>query len=253
MGHFVKKAKILFLLSLIFFLPCLSFSQERSGQPTAAEALQPLIQEGAVPLMEEAIVGDVSTYTLGKGDVIQIVVRNQPEFSGNFVVGPDGKIQYRFVGDIKVEELTKDEVKDILEQELQRFVKVPEVSVIIAAYRSKFVYLLGQVGRPGKYPMAGDQVSLRDAIFAAGVPPYQAALRRTYVINPDETNPSCRKIDLYALLYKGVLKDNVTLTPGDVVVVPTTVPSEINRALRTILAPFSAAASTAATAEGFME
>jgi len=56
-------------------------------------------------------IGKGELYTLGRGDVIEIIVRNQPEFSGKFVIGPDGNIQYRFVGDIKAEGLTKEELK----------------------------------------------------------------------------------------------------------------------------------------------
>ncbi|MBN2120532.1 MAG: polysaccharide export protein [Candidatus Omnitrophica bacterium] len=188
------------------------------------------------------ILGEGESYTLGKEDIIEVVVRNQPEFSGRFVVGPDGDIQYKFVGDIKVEGLTKEQVAEILVKRLEQYVKVPEVSVTIAAYRSKFVYLLGELKKPGKYPMKGDAVSLRDAVVAAGLPTADAALRRTYVIKPDIKKAVYTKVDLYHVLYKGILEDDLTLTPGDLVVVPATVPSEINRALGKLLAPFSRAA-----------
>ena len=237
-------------------LSCSLFAQGITGQPATTGQVQsqetPFLQ--AQPLMPTAIVGGSTTdYTLGKDDIVQIIVRNQPEFSGQYVIGPDGKIQYLFVGDITAEDLTKEELQEVITEKLKKYVKLPEVSVIIAGYRSKFLYILGAVGRPGKYPMAGNEVTLRDAIFAAGVPPYHAALRRTYVINPDNKKPSYRKVDLYRLLYKGILKDNLTLKPGDLVVVPTTVPSEINKALRTLLAPFSATASTMNTIDSFSD
>ena len=120
--------------------------------------------------------------------------------------------------------------------------KIPQVSVAILEYRSKFVYILGEVNRPGKYPMMGDKVSLRDAIIAAGLPRDTAALRRVYVIKPDKEKPVYKKVDLYKLLYKGILKEDVTLTPGDLVVVPATVPSEINKALGNLLSPLTRAA-----------
>ncbi|OQX81793.1 MAG: hypothetical protein B6D56_01580 [Candidatus Omnitrophica bacterium 4484_70.1] len=191
---------------------------------------------------KEALVGEVTTYTLGKGDVVKINVRGQPEFEGNFVIGPDGNIQYTFLGDIKAEGLTKQELKEIIIEKLKRFVKIPEVSVAIVSYRSKFVYILGEVRNPGKYPMKGDKVSLRDAIISAGLPTPAAALRRVYVIKPDVTKPVYRRVDLYRMLYKGILKDNLILSPGDVVVVPSTIPSEINRALEGLLSPITRAA-----------
>ena len=202
-----------------------------------------LAQEDKEEVFPQVSIGEeAGTYTLGKGDVVEITVRNQPEFSGQFAIGPDGNIQYKFVGDIKAEGLTKEELKEFLTKKLERYVKVPEVSVSIVAYRSKFVYILGEVARPGKYPMRGDTVSLRDAIIAAGLPTPDAALRRVYVIKPDTKKPVYRKVDIYLLLYKGILKDNLTLTPGDLVVVPSTIPSEINRALGRLLSPLTIAA-----------
>ena len=155
--------------------------------------------------MQQGVIGQGSSYTLGRQDVVQIAVRNQDEFSGQFVVGPDGNIQYAFIGDIKADGLTKDELKDVIIKRISKYVKVPEVNVSILAYRSKFIYMLGEIGRPGKYPMAGDSVNLRDAIFNAGVPSYRAALRRSYVIRPNQEKPQVTKVDLYKLLYKGFL------------------------------------------------
>ena len=226
--------------SIVFLLSGNSFSQEKN-EVSAIEVSEP--QPAAV------IIGEESNYTLGQGDIIEIAVRNQPEFSGQFIVGPDGNIQYKFVGDIKAEGLAKSRLKEVLITKLEQFVKVPEVSVMILAYQSKFVYVLGEVRSPGKYPMKGDTVSLRETLIAAGLPTPSAALRRTYVITPNEKKPLYKKIDIFKLLYKGVLKDNLTLAHGDLVVVPSTVPSEINRALSNLLSPFSQAADSRALYE----
>src|SRR3989338_7820240 len=89
-------------------------------------------------------------YTLGRDDIIQIDVRNQPEFSGVFVIGFDGKIQYNYLGDLTVAGLTKYEVQQVVEKLLQRFVRVPLVNVAVVAYNSKVVYVIGEVNAPGK-------------------------------------------------------------------------------------------------------
>lgn len=189
------------------------------------------------------IVGEGRPYTLGNEDVLQIAVRNQPEFSGQFVIGPDGKIQYAFVGDIEAAGLTKEQLKQRLIAELSRFIKVPEVSISITTYRSKNIYVLGEVVHPGQYPMKGDNISLRDAIISAGLHTREAALRRAYVIRVEGEKVIPKKVDLFALLYRGNMRYNHNLAPGDIVVVPSTVPTEVNRALNTLLQPvFNAAA-----------
>jgi|GEM_PF-2279993 len=228
----------------------IAFSQEKVSEAkivkeTPAVTTAPILQSDATVSNAKVmppIGGESATYTLGKGDIVEITVRNNPEFSGKFVVGPDGNIQYTFMGDIKAEGLTKTALRDKITQQLEKFIKIPEVDVTMDAYLSKFVYILGEVGRPGKYPMQGDTVMLRDLLAGAGLPTREAALRRVIVVKPDVKTPSYRKVDIYTLLYKGVLKDDLVLQPGEVVVVPSTVPAEINRALSVLLDPFKKAA-----------
>jgi polysaccharide export outer membrane protein len=217
----------------MFFIPGTCVRAQNAAAALEKEVSKP-------KLMADVAIGEATgVYSLGKGDMVNISVRNQPEFSGDFVVGPDGKIQYNFVGDIEAEKLSKNDLQTLIAQKLERFVKGAEVSVTITAYRSKFVYVLGEVHVPGQYPMKGDKVSLREAIVAAGLPTPFAALRRVYVITPDVTTPKARKVDLYRVLYQGILKDDVDLVPGDLVVVSSTIPSEINRALTNLLSPLS--------------
>ncbi|MCM8774289.1 MAG: polysaccharide export protein, partial [Candidatus Omnitrophica bacterium] len=204
-----------------------------------AEKEEPVVREDA-SLIES------TNYTLGKNDVVQIDVREQPEFSGQFVIGPDGNIQYRFVGDIRAEGLTKEELKEIITKELERYIKIPEVSISIIAYKSKYIYVLGEVYKPNKYTLYGNYTTLREALIMAGLPTPNAALRRVYVIKPDVNKPIYRKVDIYKLLYLGKLKDDLILTSGDLVVVPSTVPSEINRALTNLLSPISRSAAVEA-------
>ena len=193
------------------------------------------------------ILGD-GPYTLGRDDVIQIEVRSQPEFSGVFAVGFDGRIQYNYIGDVPVAGLTKYEVQQVMEKLLQRYVRVPIVNVAIAAYNSKVVYVIGEVNRPGKFIMRGDAIKLREAILAAGLPTHDAALGRVHVIKPDLNDPRVRIINMKRILYKGQLKDDVNLYPGEIVVVPSTVLSKVNAFLGTLLSPITRAASVAALA-----
>ena len=234
------KIKIIIFLALLSAVAAplrVNGQQQEQGNAEAPVDVSPVVSEAPV------IIGEAKPYTLGNEDILQITVRNQPEFSGQFVIGPDGMIQYNFVGDIEAAGLTKGQLKEKLIKELDRFVKVPEVSIVIAAYKSKNIYVLGEVTRPGQYPMKGDNISLRDAIVAAGLHTRDAALRRVYIIKVAEEKVILKKVDLFALLYRGKMKYNLNLAAGDIVVVPSTVPSEINRALNTLLQPvFNAAA-----------
>lgn len=190
------------------------------------------------------ILGD-GPYTLGRDDLISIQVRGQQEFSGNFAIGFDGRIQYNYIGDIPIAGLTKYEVEQVLEKLLKKYIRVPSVSVKILAYNSKVIYVIGEVGRPGKFIMRGDAIKLREAILAAGLPNRRAALSRVHVIKPDIDNPRVRVINMKRILYKGKLKDDIDLHPGEIVVVPSTVMSKVNDFLGTLLNPVSRVSSVA--------
>lgn len=187
-------------------------------------------------------VGEPTRYTLGPDDLIEIIVRRHPEFSGNYPINAEGKIQYKFVGDIEIKGLTKTEVKDKITGILSKFVINPDVDVTILEYRSKVIYVIGEVGAPGKYYMKADKVSVREAVVQAGLPMLSASMRKTQLIRPDKSGrPKEKRIDLYALLYEGKLNLDQDMYPGDVLVVPATLFAKIARIINPVVAPIGGA------------
>lgn len=183
-------------------------------------------------------VSEPTRYTLGPDDVIEVLVRRHPEFSGNYSINAEGKIQYKFVGDIEVKGLTKTEIKERITQVLSKFIISPDVDVTIVEYRSKVIYVIGEVGAPGKYYMKADKISLREAVVQAGLPTLSASMRRTQLIRPDKSGkPKERTVNLYALLYEGKLNLDQDMLPGDVLVVPATVFAKIMRIVSPVAAP----------------
>lgn len=187
-------------------------------------------------------------YTLGRDDVVHIAVQGQPDFTGTYVIGPDGTIQYSFIGDVKADGLTKDELAQVLTDQLKKFVRTPSVHVTILGFNSKAIYILGRVVRPGKYAMRGDSVKIRDAVIAAGLVVRHAKLRRVHIVKSDPNDPSYRVVDLFKVLYKGQMKENVNLVNGDIVVIPTTIWGGINDFLGELINPASHAGRVAALA-----
>jgi protein involved in polysaccharide export with SLBB domain len=203
-------------------------------QPSAFEptALRPHPSDPALPREispyqdyspYQEVVGEGADYTLGIDDVVTIIVRNQPEFSGRFVVDPFGNIQYNFVGDIPAAGKTKAEVKADLLQRLEHFVRYPEVSVMISEYRSKAVYVFGFVNAPGKYIMKGDRITVKEAIVASGLPRLDAALAKIYIIRPSQFTsdgkPQRKAVNLKKLLHKGESVEDFILQPGDTLLI----------------------------------
>lgn len=180
-------------------------------------------------------------YTLGRNDVVQIDVQGQPDFSGTYVINYDGTIQYGFVGDVKSDGLTKEELAAKLTEELKKYVREPSVMVSIVSFNSKAIYILGEVSSPGKYALRGDTIPIRDALIASGLFTNSAALGRVHIIKADPEHPTDRVLNLDRVFYKGQMKNNIDLVNGDIVVVPPTVWSQITGAVASILNPVSRA------------
>ena len=189
------------------------------------------------------------TYTVGPDDVIDINVRRHPEFSGSQTIGKDGKIQYRFVGDVLVSGLTKDQVAAKLKVLLSQYVSDPEVDVTIVEFRSKVIYVVGEVGRPGRYFLRGETIPVREVVFEAGLPTLAASMRRTMIIHPPLTEGKKKGkitvdyINLYALLYLGDVSKNVSVRSGDILYVPSTVFHKAARILGPLIDPATRASS----------
>lgn len=212
--------------------------------------------EGATetpPLTEFAPSNDYEDplrYTLGPEDVIEIAVMRHPEFSGVYPINMEGKIQYKFIGDLEVTGLTKKELEQKVSSIISNYVINPEINVTILEYKSKVIYVLGEVGHPGKYYMKADAIPIREAVVNAGLPAPSAAMRRSQLITPDKDGNVKKKIvDLYSILYLGNLKNNIEMQSGDVLYVPSTVMAKIIRVINPVTSAVGVAASAPSNAQ----
>lgn len=190
-----------------------------------------------------------SRYTLGPADVITISVMRHPEVSGTYSINTEGKIQYEFVGDLLLAGLTKDDAAQLIAKKLSTYIVNPEITVKITEYNSKVVYVVGEVGAPGRIYMRGDTITVRDALIAANLPQLTAATDQATLFTPSAvTKVVPRKVNVYALLYQGDLKQNYVMKPGDTIYLPATLWAKIARFLNPIAQPVGTVAGTAATA-----
>lgn len=213
-----------------------------SPEPTAAA-------EGSNASVEipEAL-ATMSHYTVGATDILEITVMRHPEVSGQFIINNEGNIQYEFVGDLKMDGLTKDEAKKLLTEKLSDYIIDPEITVKIVGYNSKIIYVVGEVGRPGKIYMEGDTMTVHEALVEAGLPLLSAKTNGSRVITPSNTgNPIVRKVNVEKLLYQGDLRENLVMQPGDTLYVPPTFLAKTMRIIQPVAQPIGAAAGTGRT------
>ena len=239
-----------FYLVLVAVTICWALPAWAAPEDSTTGATPPVAQSTAPAVVPVAATQfDPLKYTLGPDDAIDISVMRHPEFSGVYPVNQEGKIQYKFVGDIEVNGLTKAELEQKIRDVLSVYVKNPEVNVTVTDYRSKFFYVLGEVGSPGKYYMRSEAMPVREAVFEAGLPTSSAAMRKCQLISPSfKGKPKVRNVNLYAILYGGNLKKNINMVPGDVLYVPSTVMAKVIKVINPVAATVGVASSAPSSA-----
>jgi len=180
-------------------------------------------------------------YTLGSEDVLEINVLGHPELSSVVEVEPGGEIILPLLKEVVMASgLTKEELAVKIKELLSKYVKEPEVQVVIKGYNSKKWYILGEVVSRGEYPLGKVNLTLMEALYQAGLPVEGvAAMRRVMLIKPHKTNPRYKSINVFDILYYGKMQDNVRIEPGDIIYVPKTVLAKVTGLITQISTPIT--------------
>jgi polysaccharide export outer membrane protein len=159
-------------------------------------------------------------YLIGAEDVIEVIVWNEPNFSREVVVRPDGKISLPAVGDVQVEGLTPEALTEHLQEVLAQYIKTPKVSVVIRLINSQKVYVLGQVRTPGVFPLQGEMTILQAIARAGGVTEW-AKTGGIILLRKTKEGDQRIVVNLRKII-KGSKKggEDVRLQAGDKIIVP---------------------------------
>lgn len=158
-------------------------------------------------------------YKVGPDDVIYVTVARHPEFSGEFFVPNDGRINVPAVGEVEVSGRTLSEIAESISHDLRDRLRQPEVTVSLRTPRAQKMYVLGAVDRPGAYDVkAGWRIT--EAVAAAGglardVAPAECKAR------VDRASSESPQLVEFAEALRGNPKANVPLLSGDVLTIDT--------------------------------
>jgi polysaccharide export outer membrane protein len=159
-------------------------------------------------------------YVIGPQDLLAIDVWHEPELSQSVPVRPDGKISLPLIGDLEVSGLTPRTLQARLAQELDAYIRKPQVTVIVREVNSRKFYVIGQIERPGTYPLSAHMTVL-DALATAGGFRDFAKVRQIYLLRlrPDGTRNRLH-FDYKAAVNGRTQYRDIELQIGDTVVVP---------------------------------
>jgi polysaccharide export outer membrane protein len=156
---------------------------------------------------------------LGAGDLIRITVYGSPDLTLETRVGETGNISYPLVGQVAVAGLSAAAAERKIAGLLAGggYIKKPQVNLIVTAVQSQTVSVLGQVNRPGRYPVEGKR-SLMDMLAMAGGIASDGA-DRVSLIRSGAGGTARDEIDLVQMMRAGQLGDAPQVAGGDVVFV----------------------------------
>jgi len=236
-------ANHIYTLSILILCMSLSNSCTRGIKGTPVTSIHPAVSSADLPsrtpamerkLDEMSRTAENSVFTEKRGypeykigalDILEITSRIGSDYKTDTVmVRSDGTISYAFVDDLMVEGLTVSELDDALTKRLAVFLKSPRVDIVVKEFKSKSALVMGEVGafRYAHYEAASGRLylngrmTLLDLLVMAGGYTKDADIKGVKLIRGDTSY----FINLYDLIYRGEIEQNVIIDDGDVIDVP---------------------------------
>jgi polysaccharide biosynthesis/export protein len=190
-------------------------AQEPAGSRQTAQS--------PVPAMPDETVKKSATvdpnYVIGAQDVLDINVWKEPDVSRTVPVRPDGKISLPLLNDVQAAGLTPAQLAAQVTDSLKKYVTNPQVTVIVTVINSQRVYILGEVTRPGAFPLIPG-MSVLQALSSAGGFTQFAKVKSIFVRRFENG-----KEEKFPFNYREVIggkkpEQDILLKAGDTIVVP---------------------------------
>src|SRR5207244_5656727 len=122
----------------------------------------------------------------GQQDNLSITVVDESDLSGKYRIDTDGTLTFPYVGRVPAAGLTLEEMQSRLTALLKAgYLKNPQVRVEVDQYKSRNVYVIGEVRAPGKVTMTGTTMTLLEALALAGSPTANAS-NEVIVVHPSK-------------------------------------------------------------------
>jgi len=184
---------------------------------------------GAIGCVEEQVNYKVDMvppgeFLLGPEDVLIVTVWKNQDLSREVVIRPDGMISMPLIGDVPAANLTANSLAKRISDRLMEYMASPIVSVQLKEVNSYFIYVLGEVTRPGKYPLKSYANVMQGISLGGGFSPFAKKSKIKVLRVTEDSSSEKHQIEI-PVQYEDILRGNATLgnfylRSGDVIVVP---------------------------------
>jgi polysaccharide biosynthesis/export protein len=193
-------------------------SPDTGPAATAPTAKDSVSQANVIEKLSNAVTGD---YIIGAEDVLEVTVWRNVDLSKVVQVRPDGRISMPIIRDITAVGKTPSQLAEEMTNKLKEYVQNPVVAVSLKEVNSYNIFLLGEVTRPGRYPLKSKTTLLQGITIAGGFTPI-AARNQIVIFRFTESAPGIKRLTASydEIVLRGGIVENFELKSGDTVVVP---------------------------------
>lgn len=218
----IKRVVIIALLAASMGL--LVHAQTQSARP------RQLIQPPQSPTLRTF--GREERYVLHPGDVLDIQYRYTPEFNQTVTVQPDGFISLEIGGDMKVSGRNLEQVRNVILAKARTRLASPELIVVLKEFQKPYVVVAGEVAQPGKIEMREQLTALQAVLLAGGFKDSAKSSQILVFRKLNADTAEVRSLNFKTLKRTTDLENDLTLQPGDMILVPRNRISKIERYVR---------------------
>jgi polysaccharide export outer membrane protein len=161
----------------------------------------------------------VLEYRIGAGDVLQLFVWKEPDLSRDITVRFDGKVTVPLLGDVEAAGRTPQQLGEELSRSLGRFLAAPQVTLGVSQSNSARFHVLGQVGRPGDFPLSRRITVLQALAIAGGFKEF-AKTDSIVIIRQDGDAETALSFNYKRVEGGKDLSQDILIHPGDTILVP---------------------------------
>lgn len=198
-----------------------SVSAIAQGQDMDISRSHSVSSRAASDAADKALLTVTSDYIIGPEDILEITVWKNADLSKQVQVRPDGRISLPLLGDISAAAKTPVQLTEEISAGLRAYMENPTISIMVKEVNSYQIYVLGEVNKPGKYPLKSKTTLLQGITVAGG---FTAMAARNKIVIFRFSNDSDGLTKLKASYDDIVVRDgstqNMELKPGDQIVVP---------------------------------
>jgi len=207
------------LMALLLLLQCsAAFAQQSGSKSQMGSKLLVAANENDGKEVQNRAVVDPS-YVIGPQDMLEISVWKEPELSRTVPVRPDGRISIPLLRDVQAAGLTPSQLAAHITQGLTEFIAGPDVTVIVTTTNSQRIYIVGEMMRPGTYPLLPGMTVLQALSNAGGFTQF-ASTKNIYVLRQENEKQVKLPFNFKEVIKGKRTEQNISLKTGDTIIVP---------------------------------